>query len=180
MKTALVFVTICGLVAGRAAASNSESQPGSAQESVSRAGVHPLRQAVRPGTATHHAGSSSYRVPVGHGRASHANRSRSSGGANASLPTRVPHSQQRAAAGNIRDRQHGTARPGSAANPRSLLVKNVSNAKAVRPPSLFPSSLSSLDTVRHRGPNPAIVSGTGSSRASNTEGISGSRISRKP
>jgi hypothetical protein len=38
----------------------------------------------------------------------------------------------------------------------------------------------SLDNVRHRGANPAVIGGPGSSDSSNTGAVNGTRMKRKP
>lgn len=61
-----------------------------------------------------------------------------------------------------------------------IQTKTVSSAPPVRRSSMLPTSASSLDAARHRGPNPAVIGGIGSFQAGNTGGINGSRIARKP
>ncbi|MGB7864306.1 MAG: hypothetical protein WCF74_13010 [Candidatus Sulfotelmatobacter sp.] len=45
---------------------------------------------------------------------------------------------------------------------------------------MFPSASPSLDNQRHRGANPAVIGGLGTSRLGGTGAINGSRMSRKP
>jgi hypothetical protein len=58
--------------------------------------------------------------------------------------------------------------------------KSVTSVSAVRRPSLLPSSSPSFDNQRHRGPNPAVISGLGTLKSSETGAINGSHTSRKP
>jgi len=62
----------------------------------------------------------------------------------------------------------------------SIQNKSVSSVSAVPRPSMFPSSSPSLDNLRHRGPNPAVIGGLGPSKPGGTGAINGSRMSRKP
>jgi len=56
----------------------------------------------------------------------------------------------------------------------------VTSASAVQRQSMFPSASRSLDNLRHRGPNPAMIGGLGTSKPGGTGAINGSRMSRKP
>jgi hypothetical protein len=62
----------------------------------------------------------------------------------------------------------------------SIRKKAVTSVSAVQRPSMLPSSSPSLDNHRHRGPNPAVVGGLGTSKPGDTCAINGSRMSRKP
>ncbi len=62
----------------------------------------------------------------------------------------------------------------------SIQNKPVTSVSAVQRQSLFPSSSPSLDNPRHRGSNPAVIGGLGTSKPGGTGAINGSRISRKP
>ena len=76
--------------------------------------------------------------------------------------------------------QSGLSQSGVVAKKRSIQDKPVTSASAVQRQSMFPSSSPSLDSLRHRGPNPAVIGGLGTSKASATGAINGSHISRKP
>jgi hypothetical protein len=65
------------------------------------------------------------------------------------------------------------------AKKESIKNKSVTRVSAVQRQSMFPSASPSLDNPRHRGPNPAVIGGLGTSKPS-TEAINGSRMSRKP
>jgi hypothetical protein len=62
----------------------------------------------------------------------------------------------------------------------SIQNKSVTSVSAVQRPSMFPSSSPSLDNQRHRGPNPAVIGGLGTSKPGGTGAINGSRFSRRP
>ncbi len=62
----------------------------------------------------------------------------------------------------------------------SIQNKSVTSVSAVQRQSMFPSSSPSLDNLRHRGPNPAVLGGLGTSKPGGTGAINGSRMSRKP
>ena len=62
----------------------------------------------------------------------------------------------------------------------SIQNKSVTSVSAVQRPSMFPSSSPSLDNQRHRGPNPAVIGGPGTSKPGGTGAINGSRFSRRP
>ncbi len=62
----------------------------------------------------------------------------------------------------------------------SIQNKSVTRVSAVQRPNMFPSSSPLLDNVRHRGPNPALIGGLGSSKPRESGAINGSSITRKP
>lgn len=62
----------------------------------------------------------------------------------------------------------------------SIQNKSVTSVSAVQRPSMFPSSSLSLDNQRHRGPNPAVIGGLGTSKPGGTDAINGSHFSRRP
>lgn len=130
-------------------------------------------------------------------------------GAASTVPARKPRVQHRAAKANqvpkpphventnrLKRRANGQARS-TTATPRlqpqsrlsqsavvgkrgSIQNKSVTSVSAVQRPSMFPSSVPSLDNPRHRGPNPAVLGGLGTSKPGGTGAINGSRMSRKP
>jgi hypothetical protein len=62
----------------------------------------------------------------------------------------------------------------------SIQNKSVTSVSAVQRQSMFPSASPSLGNQRHRGPNPAVIGGLGTSKPGGTGAINGSRMSRKP
>jgi hypothetical protein len=57
--------------------------------------------------------------------------------------------------------------------------KPMNSALAIGSP-VAPSSSPSLGNMRHRGPNPAVIGGSGMPQLSNNTGLNGSRMSRRP
>jgi len=182
MKTAcLILVMMCGLVTGSVAASNPASQQASAQVPASKTSSRPQKQATPSKTTKHNVGGTSPSALTGRGRSSHVNHPRNTRGAGANRPQELSQSQQRFTARNHRNlSQTAPGNPGAVGKTASFRNNAVNTAPTVREPSLFPSSTSSLENVRHRSPNPAIVGGAGNSRASSTGALDGSRMSRKP
>jgi hypothetical protein len=76
--------------------------------------------------------------------------------------------------------QAGSDKPGGAARSGFIRNETVNNASAVRTPSVVRPTVPSLNNVRHRSPNPAVVGGSPVSHSSNTGAISGTRMNRKP
>jgi hypothetical protein len=97
----------------------------------------------------------------------------------ANRPKQLPNSRRHSMPGNALH-QPGSNRSGAAS--KSGLVQNetVSNALAVRTPSVVRPTAPSFNNVRHRGPNPAVVGGSPPSHSSNTGTINGARMNRKP
>lgn len=62
----------------------------------------------------------------------------------------------------------------------SIRNKLVTSPSAVQRQSMFPSASPSLDTLRHRGPDPAVIGGLGTSKPNETGAINGSHINRRP
>ncbi len=76
--------------------------------------------------------------------------------------------------------QPGSDKSGGAAKGESIHNEAINNALPVRPPSAVRPTMLSLNTVRHRGPNPAVVGGSANSNRRNTAAIDGTRMHRKP
>jgi hypothetical protein len=70
----------------------------------------------------------------------------------------------------------------SAGAAKGGLIPNqtVHNALAVRTPSVIRPTVPSLNNVRHRGPNPAVVGGSANLHSRNIGAINGTRMNRKP
>ena len=146
-------------------------------------------QASRKGEAFPHSGAAEPLVSThqssdeqrDHGRASAPNHPPSRARlTNAKPPKQFPNSRQHSIPGNAMNfHQPGLDKSGGAA--RSGLIQNeaANNARPVRTPSVVRPVASSLDNVRHRGPNPAVVGGSPNSHSSNTGAIDGSRMNRK-
>ena len=106
----------------------------------------------------------------------------------ANRPKQLPNSRKRSIPGNAMNlHQPGSDKSGGAAKGGLIQNETVSNALPVRPPSIVRlrhNAQPSLNNVRHRGPNPAVVGGSAGGSAnldsSNTGAINGTRMHRKP
>ena len=76
--------------------------------------------------------------------------------------------------------QPGSDKSGGAAKGGLIQNETVHNALPVRPSSVVRPTAPSLNNVRHRGPNPAVIGGSANSDRRNTGAINGTRMNRKP
>jgi len=76
--------------------------------------------------------------------------------------------------------QPGSSNPAALTSGRSVQNSGVRHAFSVRPASVARLSTPSLNNVRHRSPNPAIVGGLANARAKNDGAINGTWMHRKP
>jgi hypothetical protein len=111
-------------------------------------------------------------------------RSRASG-TTANHPKQLPNGRTRSIAGNAASlHQPGSGKSGAAAKVGLIQNETASNAMPVGPPgTVRPTAVTlnpSFNNVRHRGPNPAVVSGSANSASRNTGAINGTRMHRKP
>ncbi len=97
----------------------------------------------------------------------------------ANRPRQLPNIRQRSVPANALH-QPGSNKSGGAAKSGLIPNETVNNAWAVRTPSVVRPTVPSLNNVRHRSANPAVVGGSPSSHSSNTGAISGTRMNRKP
>jgi hypothetical protein len=96
-------------------------------------------------------------------------------------PKQLPNSRQRFLSGDGTNlHQPGSNKSGRAEKSGFTRNETVNIAVAVRTPSVVRPSAPSLNNVRHRSPNPAVVGGAANSHRSNTAAISGTRMNRKP
>jgi hypothetical protein len=184
MKTAgFVFrmiacaVLMCGT--SSAAPSGPASQQGSSANSASDS---PHSGHAAPAhDAKHETGKQHSDQPRGVRRASDKNHppSRKSQAANRS--NQVPIRQGHSASGNAMN-LHEPGADKSAGAAKGGLVQNetVNSALRVRPPSTVRPTAPSLDNVRHRSPNSAVVGGSENATTRNTGAINGTRMNRKP
>jgi hypothetical protein len=77
-------------------------------------------------------------------------------------------------------RQPGSDKSSGAAKGGFIRGERVNSAMSPGPPNVIRPSVPSLNNVRHRGPNPAVVSGSLKSDDRNTGTINGTRAHRKP
>jgi hypothetical protein len=104
-------------------------------------------------------------------------------------PKQLPNSRNRSVPGNVANlHRPDSGKSGVAAKGGLIQNETARNAMPVRPPSTVRSTAAtlhpSLNNVRHRGPNPAVVGGSAGGSAnlssSNTGAINGTRMKRKP
>ena len=103
----------------------------------------------------------------------------------ANRPKQLPNSRRRSIPGNAMNlHQPGSDKSGAAAKGGLIQNETANNALPVRPPSAVRPRQRvspSLNNVRHRGPNPAVIGGSaGNSNSRNTGAINGTRMHRKP
>ena len=93
----------------------------------------------------------------------------------------VPDRRERfASAASKNSHRPGSDEYGSAAQNGSARNETVSHAPSNRAPSSVRPSMPSLSNVRHRGANPAIVGGVGTSNARNFGALDGTHMNRRP
>ena len=99
----------------------------------------------------------------------------------ANRPKQLPNSRERSIPGNAMNlHQPGSAKSGGAAKDGLIRNETVNNALPVRPPSVVRPTVPSLNNVRHRGANPAVIGGSANSDSRNTGAINGTRMNRRP
>ena len=99
----------------------------------------------------------------------------------ANHPDRIPSGQEHSASGDARNlHEPGSDKPAGAAKPGVIQSKIAKNTPPVRPSSVVRPTAPSLDNVRHRSPNSAVVGGSASSATRNAGAINGTRMNRKP
>jgi hypothetical protein len=91
----------------------------------------------------------------------------------------LPNSRQRSLPGNVLH-QASSNKSGGAAKGGLTPNETVHNALPVRTSSVVRPATPSLNNVRHRGPNPAVVGGSPNLHSSNAGAINGTRMNRKP
>jgi len=107
----------------------------------------------------------------------------------ANRPKQLPNSRKRSLPGDAMNlHQPRSDKSGGAAKGGLIQNERVNNALPVRPTSVARPTVASLNnalnpslnSVRHRGPNSAVVGGPANSTSSNTGAIDGSRMNRRP
>jgi len=76
--------------------------------------------------------------------------------------------------------QPGSDKSGVTAKGGLIQNETVNNALPIRSPSVVRPAVASLNNIRHRGPNPAVVGGSANSGSRSTGAINGTRMNRKP
>ena len=107
----------------------------------------------------------------------------------ASRPQQLPNDRKHSVSGNATNlRQSGADKSGSDAKSRVIRNEALNSPLPVRPPSVVRPTVASLNNalnpslnnVRNRGPNPAVVGGAANSYSGSTGAINGTRMTRRP
>jgi hypothetical protein len=124
--------------------------------------------------------------PPDHRQASSRNHPRSHAGlTTANRPKQLPISRKGSLPGNAMNlHPPGSDKSGGAAKGGFIQNEKVNRALTARPTGVARSTVASLNplsnNVRHRGPDPAVVGGSANSASSNTGGLNGTRMNRRP
>jgi hypothetical protein len=124
--------------------------------------------------------------PPDHRQASSRNHPRSHAGlTTANRPKQLPISRKRSLPGNAMNlHPPASDKSGGAAKGGFIQNEKVNRALTARPTGVARSTVASLNplsnNVRHRGPDPAVVGGSANSASSNTGGLNGTRMNRRP
>ncbi len=109
------------------------------------------------------------------------NHPRSLGTVTKERPKHLPNNRDRFPSRNgMNLRQPGSAKSGGTAKGGFLRRERVNSAVSPGPPNVIRPGVPSLNNVRHRGPNPAVVGGSPKSDGRHTGTIDGTRVHRKP
>jgi len=96
-------------------------------------------------------------------------------------PKQLPSSRNHSKPANAMNlHQPGPNKFNSAAKGGATHQEAVNSALPVRPSTEARSTAPSLENVRHRGANPAVIGGSANSYSGNTGAINGTRMNRKP
>ncbi len=99
----------------------------------------------------------------------------------ASHPKPLPNRGQHSLPGNgMNFHQPTLGKPSGAATGGLIPNQTLGKALPVRMSSVARPIVPSVNNVRHRGPNPAVVGGAPNIYSSNTGAINGTRVNRKP
>jgi hypothetical protein len=185
--TCLLFLAIsCAALmngTGYAAPSSPASQQTSPQSAVKAGGDDPRdgEHATPADDGKHHYGKPSD-AQRDHRHASDNGHPRSLASlTKANRPKQLLNSRKAAIPGRAMNlHQPDSAKSGGAAKDGLSQNETVNNARPVRSPSVVRPSVPSLNNVRHRGANPAVVDGSASTDSRNTGAINGTRMNRRP
>lgn len=186
--TCLLFLTIscAALLHGTdcAAQSSQAYQQTSTESAANTAGGHPRdgERAAPADDGKHRKDGKPSDEQRDHHQASEKNDPRSRASLiKATRPKQLPSSRNRPIPVNAMNlHQPGSAKSSRAAKDGLIQNETVNNALPVRLPSVVRPTVRSLNNVRHRSPNPAIVGGLGNSNIRNTGAIDGAHMNRRP
>ena len=178
MRTCLIFMVIgwVALVAGYAA---SEQSPA---ENPAKTSSDHARDAEKPASAgnRNRQTAPSTGTPV-HRRAVEKNYVRSHTSlAKATRPKQPSSGEHSRSVSAMELHQPRLNRSGGATKEGVIHNETLNRTLPVRPPSVPRTNTPSLNNVRHRGPNPAVIGGPRSSNTSNTAAINGTHLGRRP
>jgi hypothetical protein len=185
MKAAcLLFLTMSCAMLMQGTSYAAPSQQTSAQSSANTAGVHPhgAEHAVSPDNGKRPKEGNPSDEQRGPRYASGKNHPRSRASLSAAnRHKQLPRSRKSCLPKNAM-KLHQSASDKSRGAATGGLIRNetVQNTLPVRPPSVVRAAVPSLDNVRHRGPNPAVIGGAANSDSRNTGAINGTRMNHKP
>jgi hypothetical protein len=77
-------------------------------------------------------------------------------------------------------RNSGSNKSGGAAKGGLIRQGQANGTQSLRPPDVVRPRAPSLNNVRHRGANPAVIGGAANSDARDSGAINGTRVHRKP
>ncbi len=96
-------------------------------------------------------------------------------------PKRIPNSREDSTSGNaMKLRRPRAINNGGLAKGGLIKNEKVSDARPVQTLSVARSAAPSLNNVRHRGANPAVIGGSTISDSRNAGAINGTRMNRRP
>jgi hypothetical protein len=181
--TCLLFLTMswAGLTQGIGCAAPSQRTSPEGSANTVSAHPHDAEHAAPADDGRRQAGEKASDEQQDHGRASDTNHPPSGASLiKANHPKQLLNSRQRSTPGNaINLHQPGSDKSGGAAKGGLIQNETVHNALPVRTPSVIRPTVPSLNNVRHRSPNPAVVAGSVNSDRRNTGVIDGTRMNRK-
>jgi hypothetical protein len=122
------------------------------------------------------------REPGDHGHGSAGNHPRSGAGLpRANRPTQFPNRRERFPSGIAMNlRNSGSNKSGGAAKGGLIRQGQANGTQSLRTPDVVRPRAPSLNNVRHRGANPAVIGGAANSDARDSGAINGTRVHRKP
>jgi hypothetical protein len=184
MRTALLVFMMIGSIAwmqGTSYAASSKPLPQASSEGSSNSAASNPGDPAQAGQGEKQtsAGPSGGRqesrsVPVKTWPRSHASSTTSN------RPKRVPNNRDHSSRSEMNFSQSRSTKFGGARTDGVVESESAHGALAVRAATVSRGTGPSLNTVRHRSPNPPIVGGSGNTNAKNAGALSGTRMNRKP
>jgi len=187
MKTACFVFRMIGcavLMYGTsfAAWSGTASQQGSANSADLASDRLRLEHTARADGGKHQAGKELSDEQRGNRRASDKNHPPNQASlAKANRPSQLPNRREHSVTGNAMNlHRPGSDKSRGVANDGLMRNETVKSALPVGSLSVVRPTAPSLNNVRHRGANPAVIGGLVSSKSANTGAINGTRMNHRP